>query len=157
MCLVLDANSFPAVFRTDTVDHKQFRPVTKWIMGGPGFLVYGGTTYKNELREMSKYWSLVLELKKRGRVKEINDNVVNKHERKVKLLVGTCDCDDCHIIAIFRASGCQLLCSKDRRADKYIKKKTLYDGGQTPPAIYRSIKHVTLLCKERIVNLRNLV
>ena len=35
------------------------------------------------------------------------------------------DCDDHHIIAIVRISGCRLICSNDKRADRYIKDRRL--------------------------------
>jgi len=59
------------------------------------------------------------------------------------------------IVAIFAVSGCQVFCSKDKHADKYVKMRTLYPQGQNPPGIYRRRTHRHLLCDDNIVALRN--
>jgi hypothetical protein len=155
MCLVVDASVFSSVFRPDCCNHADFAPVLHWITVGPGFLVYGGTTYKDELRNARRYLALFIELKKRGKAKEINRGLVDQHEQLVKNLVGHDKCDDFHIIAIFRVSGCALFCSNDARADCYIKDRRLYKKGQHPPSIYRNKSHRGLLNPRNIVQIRN--
>ena len=108
MCLVVDANVFSSVFRPGSCNHAEFAPVLSWITAGPGFLVYGGTTYNNELKRARFYLGVFLELKKKGKAKEVNRGLVDKHEKIVKGLAGHTKCDDFHIIAIFRVSGCVL-------------------------------------------------
>ncbi len=155
MCLVVDANVFSSVFRSDSCNHAEFAPVLSWITDGPGFLVYGGTKFNDELKNAKRYLAVFIELKKKGKAKEVSRALVDQHEEVVKNLVGHDKCDDFHIIAIFRVSGCLLFCSNDARADCYIKDKQLYENGQRPPSIYRSGKHRKLLNQHNIVQIRN--
>jgi len=155
MCLVVDANVFSSVFRCDSCQHVDFAPVLRWITTGPGFLVYGGTKYNDELRNAKRYLGVFIELKNKGRAKEVNRTLVDQHEQLVKNLLGQNKCDDFHIIAIFRVSGCALFCSNDARADCYIKDRRLYEKGQHPPSIYRNKSHRTLLNPHNIVQIRN--
>jgi hypothetical protein len=157
MCLIVDTNVFHSVFRTDACDHADFAPVLDWIMNGPGFLVYGGTKYNEELKRAPRYLSIFIELKKQRRVKEVKGVLVDKQEQIVRHLVDSDKCDDFHIIAIFRVSGCILFCSNDARADCFIKDKRLYEKGQKPPSIYRKRTHRKLLIPANIITIRNLV
>lgn len=158
MCIVLDANVFSCVFNPKDIDHVEFRPVRNWIYRGPGFLVYGGTEYKQQLRKCPNYLSYFNELSKKRKTKEVNHKLVDKQQAIVNELMGPHDdCDDTHIIAILRVSGCRLFCSKDAKADRYITDKRFYTAKQRPPKIYRSGKHKNLLCSAYIVMIKNLV
>jgi hypothetical protein len=127
------------------------------VLEGPGFLVYGGTRYKAELNRAKRYLSIFIELRKQRRAREINGVLVDRNEQIVRRLVNCDRCDDFHIIAIFRVSGCLLFCSNDKRADCYIKDKRLYETGQKPPSIYRKRTHRKLLNPKNMVAIRNLV
>jgi len=157
MCLVIDANVFGAVFKTDSCNHADFVDVLNWITAGPGFLVYGGSKYRQELINARQYLATFIELKKKGKAKEISQKLVDENEEIVKKLIGHNKCDDFHIIAIFRVSGCLLFCSNDARADCYIKNRKLYEKGQRPPSIYRNSSHRRLLNRHKIVQVKNTV
>ena len=154
MCMVIDANVFCSFFRTDAPDHSEFAPALKWVTKGQGFLVYGGTKYKQELTCAPKYFQLFIELKNKNRVKEINCALVDQHQRCVASLAEN-SCDDPHIIAIFRVSGCRIFCSNDKRSFEHIKNKKLYLKGQKIPLIYRKRKNMNLLCGNNIIAVRN--
>lgn len=153
MCIVVDANTWGYVFQENNKKHSDYLPVFRWITKGPGFVVYGGSKYREELKNASKYYGIFLELKKKGRAKEVNPNLVDKHEADVRRAAGTPKCHDAHLIAIFRVSGCRLLCSDDRRSDTYIKNRKYYLAGQRPPSIYRSNVHQHLLNDRNIVQI----
>jgi hypothetical protein len=157
MCLVVDANVFSAVFNADASGHAEFAPVLAWVTTGPGFLVYGGTKYNSELSKAKHYLGIFIELRKKGRAKEVKRSLVDAHERVVKKIVNSSKCDDFHIIAIFRVSGCRLFCSNDQRADCYIKNPKLYLKRQKPPLIYRARAHKRLLNANNIVEIKNVV
>lgn len=155
MCIVIDTNVLSCVFSGTNCRHDDYRPVLDWILKGPGFAVYGGSSYFRELLGARTYLKLLVELKNRGRAKLVNKVAVDAEQALVEGIVPRA-CDDAHLIAIFRASGCRLLCSNDRRADTYVKNKRFYRKGQHPPRIYRSKTHVRLLCARNVVALRNI-
>lgn len=66
MTIVIDINVLPAVFNSSDNRHNEFKPVKEWIMKRLGFMVYGGTKYKDELRKMPRYIGVINELKKQA-------------------------------------------------------------------------------------------
>lgn len=155
MCIVIDINVFPIVFDSRHKEHSKFIDVYRWITTGRGFIVFGGTHYLNELKGVCSYLRFITELERSGRTRRLIDNLVDKEERLVEKLVSSSSCDDCHLIAIIRVSGCRLICSNDRRADKYLKNGKYYLKGQKVPHIYRDNTHKRLLCNENICHIKN--
>lgn len=155
MCIVIDTNVLSAVFSARDSCHPDYDPVLQWIVKGPGFAVYGGSTYMEELRKAKTYLGVLTELRKRGQARLIRNGAVDSEQLKVTALAPV-DCDDTHLIAIFRASGCRLLCSNDRRGDVHIKDRRYYHRRQHVPRIYRNRRHTPLLNRRNIVTLRNM-
>jgi len=156
MCFVLDINSFHRVFNIRNADHCDFAPLLSWLYDNPRTsLVIGGTHYRKELSKLPKYLDKLVELKRARKLREICDKTVDAEEKRLRQAVKHRDFNDQHIIAIFCASGCLIFASHDKRADPFIKKKSLYPKGQKRPSIYRSAKHTLLLCDSNIVSLRN--
>jgi hypothetical protein len=154
--MVIDANVFCSVFNPSSKDHYEFAPVLNWITKGAGFVVYGGTKYKQELANAPRYQKIFIELNNKGKTREVNCRLVDQDQKIVASLAkGTCD--DQHIIAIFRVSGCHLFCSNDARSYKHIKDSKLYLKNQKHPLIYHKRKHSNMLCVRNIVSIRNVV
>ncbi|MBF0541786.1 MAG: hypothetical protein HQK91_10100 [Nitrospirae bacterium] len=132
MCVVIDINVFPHVFIEKL---NEYTPLKKWITIGNGKLVYGGTKYINELRQMSKYRKFLIRLRKARRLVEVDCLKVDNQE---KLLIdkNLNDFDDPHIIAIIIVSGCKLICTDDKRSYQYIKYKDIYPKNFELPKIY---------------------
>ena len=157
MCIIIDMNVMCKVFPLSGCTQPDHEPVRSWVTTGIGSIVYGGSKYCSELKTAKRYFQLMIELHKQGRVRRIDDAAVDTEQAIVEQLICDKRCDDPHLIAIVRASGCRLLCSDDKRADKYIKDVTLYPKPQHPPLIYRSRKHRHLLSKRYVVQLRNTI
>lgn len=145
MCIVIDINVLAAVFDSSVSNHNEFKPVLDWIMRGKGKIVYGGRKYKQELKGASKYFSILSELQRKGKVHIIDDNAVDTEQLRVTSISSHPDFDDPHIVAIFCVSRCMLFCSQDRRSFPYIKNKSFYPVGRKPPKIYRSSRNINLL------------
>lgn len=154
MCIVVDTCTFGRVFDPNNSEHDEFKPVNEWVQH-EGFLVLGGTHYLDELRKSHKYHGVLVELSKKGRVKRVSDVLVDEHFKMVQELLNGSACNDCHLIAIIRVSGCRLVCSFDKKADTYIKDRRYYLKGQKPPLIYRGKANKGLLCRRNIVSIRN--
>lgn len=156
MCIVIDMNVLPSILNAKAVDHYKYIDVYKWVFEGKGFIVFGGTHYIRELRALGSYLGIISELQRKGRTRRVIDELVDKEEVRVAKLLKGSGCDDCHLIAIIRTSGCRLICSNDKRADKYLKSRKCYLKGQRPPHIYRDKNHKHLLCDKNICAIKNL-
>jgi hypothetical protein len=62
MCIVIDVNTLASVFNPETEKHEEFSPVKRWIEGGKGFVIYGGTKYKAELQKTFRYLRLIRQM-----------------------------------------------------------------------------------------------
>lgn len=145
MCIIIDTNAFAAVFDASTSSHDEFAPVLRWIKDGKGKIVYGGTTYKNELRRATKYLRLMVQLKTAGKIIEICDEMVDRHEEDLAKQVPDPDFDDRHIAAIIKVSGCKLVCTQDARSHRFLKRSELYRPHRSRPKFYSGKANASLL------------
>lgn len=127
-------------------------PVHDWIFHREGKLVIGGTSYTKELKKLSKYLGPIQELSKINKVIVIDKDAVDSWEKKVKKLEPKKDFDDPHIVAIVEVSGCRVVCTQDRRSDKYLQDKRFYSNSKKP-SIYRTKKHAHLLACKNIARI----
>lgn len=113
-------------------------------------MVFGGTHYSKELEMQSKYIPIIAELKRIHKVIVVDKDTVDDLEDKVKEIEPKKDFDDPHLVAIVEISGCRIVCSDDKRADKYIKDERFYNKSKKP-SIYRTNNHSHLLTSKNIV------
>ena len=145
MCIVVDINTLAPVFNEACDRHPDFAHVKNWIDEGHGFLVFGGTKFKEELGKAYRYLRLIRLMKESGQAVAIQDDVVDAEEKRVKALTDGTTCDDQHIIGLLSASRCPLVCSEDERAYPYLRDRTLYPDGMTRVRIYSSRRNRSLL------------
>ena len=155
MCIVVDINTLAPVFSENCRRHQDFLDIKKWINAGKGFLVYGGTKYKNELGK-TRYLRLIRLMKDAGRAVPIRDDVVDSMEATLLTKTKGMKCDDQHIIALLGASWCPLLCSADLRSFDYIKDRSLFPSGMPQVRIYTSARNADLLKRMSRNMLKNL-
>jgi hypothetical protein len=155
MCIVVDINTLALVFNHESKEHAEFSPVKKWIEEGRGFLVYGGTKYKNELKKTFRYLRFIRQMRDGGQAISICDSVVDKLEEEVRRNMQGAECDDQHIIALLGAARCSLFCSGDLRSFKFVKDRRLYPRGMHRVRVYSSSKNSDLLVTTSKSSLRN--
>ena len=156
--IVLDINCFHSVFDIDSSDNADFCHVLHWVKKQKyACFVYGGTKYNSELKKIirnKKYISFISELNRARKFVEINAQLIDDYAIHLKRICSDTDFDDEHIVAILNISGCKLVCTKDIRAQEYIKRKDFYSDKKIP-RIYSSGKQRSLLNKKYIVELKN--
>lgn len=153
MCLVIDTCCLVKVFDPRNKQHDNFVPVWEWINHGRGRMIYGGTKYLAELRRVTTVLRLITELSRRGRVKILSRAGVDTIAQEVKEQVDDGNFDDEHLVAIVIVSRCHVVCTDDRRAMPYLKRKELYkDHDMKRPKIYqRKRTHEHLCCDENVI------
>jgi hypothetical protein len=157
MCIVIDVNTLPAVFKADCAEHADFKYVKEYIESRAGVIVFGGSQYMIELAKMSSYLKLFGELSKKNYTARINDRLINQRYLEVLEKTADTDCDDQHIIAILGVSRCPLLCSRDKRSFPYVKRKDLYEKHEPRVVIYSSKRNVDRLIKRGKETLRHVI
>ena len=154
MCIVIDTNAMASVFVTSSKDHNQFKPVYDWILHKNGKIVYGGTTYFNELAKTGKFVPIFRRLKDIGKVIELHDcKKVDAIEEELKAKVSDKKFNDPHIVAIIAVSKCKIVCTKDRESFEFIKNKALYPKGTRPPKIYKQKRNKDILNNHNIAEI----
>lgn len=145
MCLIIDTCTISEVFNANAGLHQEFKPVLTWLVSGNGKMIYGGTTYRAELRKLTRYLSIIAQLKKAGKIIEAPDDAVDDEEKRIFAVVNKKDFDDPHVLAIVSVTGCRVVCTKDGRAIPYLKNTELYGRGVKRPRIYCGSKNTSLL------------
>lgn len=155
MCIVIDINTLVPVFNEKSSLHVEFIPLRAWLSKRHGFVVFGGTTYINELKKTYRHLRLFRQMKDSGMAISVMDDLVDAQESVVKKKTHGTDCDDPHIIALLGVSRCPLLCSHDARSFKYIRDKSLYPKGAPKVKIYTCKKNQKLLKPMKAAMIKN--
>jgi len=150
MCIVIDTNRLSSVLNPKASDHGEFRPILDWIDRRKTKIVYGGTKYKEELSKAPKYFSTLVEMKKAGKVHEVDDGEVDRWENEIARKTQHTNFNDQAIVAIVIVSRCRLVCSNDQASFSFIRLKTLYPNGVSRPSIYTGRRNVALLNHKHI-------
>lgn len=150
MCVLIDPGCISKVFNTEDSQHEDFEPVLKWIRDRRGRIVFGGSKYITELKNVRKYWRIVVELDKARSVNWLPNQIVDEVAEKLKEIESGSGFDDEHLVAIVRVSGCTVVCTADMNATQYLKKKELYTrSGVRAPRIYSRKRNQNLLHQVR--------
>jgi hypothetical protein len=150
MCLIIDTNVFHSVFSQDAKEYDHFGPVRNWLSTGTGKMVYGGDKYSRELRG-GKFIAVLSELGRKGRLVKIPSASVNKYAAQLKIKVPEAAFDDEHLVAIVAVSKCCVICTRDKKAFPYLKRRELYPKGVKPPKIYQYKSNAGLCSKSHVV------
>lgn len=145
MAIIIDVNCLPNVFSPSAAKHDEFKPVLEWILVGKGLMVYGGSKYRDELKEMPKYLPIIRLLKDVGKVLEGCTKDIDELQSKVEEINEDEDFDDPHLPAIVLFTKCKLICSEDTRSIKHVTNKKYYPSGFPTPAYYTSGANKKLL------------
>ncbi len=152
MCIVIDTNTFASVFDSESKDHFDFKPVLEWIVFGNGKIVFGGSKYRQELREAKKYLRIFLELSKKRKVVQIDDEKIDEVQSEIEKIVNDEKFNDAHIPAIIIVAGCRLICSGDKAAYQFLKRNDLYPKNVMRPKIYSKASNADLLTDKNITD-----
>src|ERR1022692_3881693 len=132
MCLVIDENVIGKVFDRRNVQHARFKPVKDWVTTGAGSVIYGGTKYLKELGD-GRYLGLFTELLRMRRAIKVDKQAVDDRARALKVEVPDREFDDEHIVALVGISRCCVVCTDDKNAIPYLRRRDLYPPGVKVP------------------------
>jgi hypothetical protein len=148
MKLLIDTNVFHKIFDAAHAEFDNFAGVNKCLLHCKGTMVVGGTRFQKELKPYyNKYGKLLVELQKKTKLQVLDREVVDKEELRIKQLEADSDFDDPHIIACAILGRVEVVCTDDKRADKFILDKKFYPKQFRKPKIYRYKSHEPLLNK----------
>lgn len=150
MCLIVDTNCFGCFFDESNQDYNEFAPAHNWFFNKEGKLMYGGTKFLDEMKKAGKYMKLILELNRQGKAIPLDKDAVDREEERIKSIEANPDFDDPHLIAMVIVGRCQIICTQDRRAAKFLKNKKFYPNEVMRPKLYTGKQCKNLLCKKYI-------
>lgn len=155
MCVVIDTNTFGSVFNRTSSEHEEFAPVLNWITNGKGKIVYGGTKYREELRNTVKYLKIFGQFAKKRKVVLIDDNAVDQYQTTLESIESHRDFDDPHLVAICYVSKCRIICTNDKRAIPFLTRKKFYPNNSPRPKLYTKKRNSNLLRDRYIADICN--
>ena len=156
MCVVIDINRLASVFNLGSADHADFAPLRKWVISGPGFMVFGGTKYLEELGERYKRLFVEHNKSRYGSFIVLRISLVDqKHRELCNSFPDLFDFgdphDDSHIIAICKVSGTRIVCTNDKKCKEAIKSKSIFTKNR--PRLYSSDKNADLLKPDNVIRI----
>ena len=153
MCIVIDTNAISSLLNPNASDHQEFQPILAWIDTHTAKIVYGGKKYKRELGKMPKYYAILVEMRRAGKVHEADDVSVDRVEQEINQTTPAHrNFNDQAIVAIVIVSHCRLICSKDRSSFPFLTSPTLYRPRHIKcPKIYRGSRNADLLYRRDIL------
>ncbi len=156
MCVVIDLNRISTVFNPQNSESGNFKKLKNWIVQGPGFIIFGGTRYLDELE--AGPINLINNLKdyRRESVVRLKRNLVDKEQTRISNEYTECfnlenpkKDGDPHIVAICLVSKCRILCTEDRKCMNAI--ESIYTKNR--PKFYSSDQNADLIRSENIVRI----
>ena len=123
MCIIVDTNRMMDFLSNP--DNEDVAPIHKWLNRKLGFLVYStGGRFADELQK--KVRRLLEEQTRAGNAKLIPQDEFKEDEQSL-LGNSAVRSDDCHILALARASNARILFTSDQNLVEDFKNKTLID------------------------------
>lgn len=150
MAVIVDPPLFLALFDEKDERHGDFIEVLNWVIKGPAKFVVGGTKYKNEIYNVRSVMPKLAELSRARKIYSINDTVVDAEELRVKRIEPRADFDDPHLVALVCASKVKIICIKDPRAHKFLRRVDFYPDAKLRPKLFTRAKNRTLLIKDNL-------
>lgn len=109
MGVIIDANR--AALAVNTPPDPALRHVVDWITT-KGCLVVGGKL-REELAKIAKFNVWMTQLKRAGRLEEINDAEVNATAERLAAEPKLLKSNDAHVVALALVSGVRVICTED--------------------------------------------
>lgn len=134
--VLLDTNCFSHVFNCNDKRFGEFKAVLQWLCYGPGYLVYGGSKYLDELKKAERYLKVFSLLHVYNKVHVYDSASIDSEQERITRLVDDERFDDPHLPAIVIVSKCQVICTGDDRCIPFLKRKDIYDGRVACPKFY---------------------
>jgi hypothetical protein len=154
MKLLIDTNVFHKIFNSKHADFEHFAAPHRCLFDCKGCMVIGGSTFREEIyrqhdekgkpNNLRRYLKFLLELRKINSLTVLDEKVVDAQERRIKALEPSADFDDPHIVACTIVGKVQVICTDDKRSDKFVLDKKFYPKGSKRPKIYRDKRNVHL-------------
>ena len=163
MCVIIDTNVFGDVFEKESKNHDDFEPICRWISEGFGRIVYGGSKYKSELNQATKYLKLFKHYNDARRIIKLSDEEVDRIEKmiskeleeEINPIISKHDLEnkfnDPHIVSIAIVSKCRIVCTKDKGLSHFLKMSRFYPQGAGIPKIYKNKSNRDLIKDDNIV------
>lgn len=153
MCVIIDPCSMSRVFDKSNAEHFRFAPVNRWVLAGNGSVVYGGTKYERELHAVGKFLPLFTELERKGRALRVDKRSVDEAAAEIKRKVPDKKFNDEHLVAIAGIAGCCLICTDEKEALPYFRRRDLYPAGVAVPNVYRNLCDQRYCCNRSLVGI----
>jgi len=141
MCIIIDTNRISDILSKS----EDAMPVLEWILKPGSHVAIGGTKLLDEYKRVPKFFALIGEFERAGKVRRFNSSSVDGEQRKIELS-GLMTSDDPHIIGLAIVSDCRLLYSDDTKLHDDFKNTAIM---RPKGKVYQCKDHKRLLAGAR--------
>ena len=146
--VVIDTDCLSRVFDEKNKEHNEYVPLYRSIIEQKQTtIIYGGTKYIGELKRAKQFLKLFGEFRKTGMAKDIDDQSVDKEEKRIIKMADDSKFNDHHIVAIVIIGRCNIICSKDSNSYENYKNGRYYTSHFTKPKIYNGLSSSGILTR----------
>lgn len=153
MAVIVDPPLFIVIFNPSDPRYKEYSDVLNWVLRGPAKFVLGGEKYRQELYNIRSVLPKILELKRARKIYEVNDDLVDLEEVRLKRVEPSADFDDPHLVALVNLSKVKIICINDPRAHKFLRRSDFYKSPSMRPKLYTRAKNINLLSKSNLTGI----
>lgn len=138
--ILVDTNIANEVFDTQRKKYSELRNFI-CLPSSQSIMVLGGTKMLDEYKNiLIRYKNLFKELKNINRFIILPREEVDNKVVELKQLISAKKFDDPHIVACVIIGKVNIVCTADKRCDKYLKMDSLFPSPKLKPKIYRHVK-----------------
>ena len=148
--VILDTNCFSHVFSRSDKRHGEYASFLEWLTSGPGYLVYGGTKYFDELKKSSGYLRLFSLLRQYNKAIVYDCRQIDLEMERIVAQFNTPKFNDPHLAAIVIVSKSMVICTGDEKCIPFLKMKEIYEGRAKIPKFYTGDRCNNLLSKRYV-------
>ena len=143
--VILDTNCFSHVFNRNDKRHPDFSDFMDWLCSGPGYLVYGGSKYLEELSSAKHYLKIFQLLNQYNKAVAYDNISIDKEMDRIIKMVDNPKFDDPHLAAIVIITKSLVICTGDTRSIPFLSRKDIYNGKVKCPKFYTGASCSSLL------------
>lgn len=148
--VILDTNCFAHVFNQTDARHCEFSLFLEWLCSGSGYLVYGGSKYREELVKAGRYLKVFRLLHQYNKARMYDTDLIDSEMERIIHSFADPKFNDPHLAAIVIVTQSGVICTGDARCIPFLKRRDVYGKRAKCPKFYTGDRCAHLLSSQYV-------